>query len=72
MIRIKRFIQTLMTQPDNGIDEDCSGVDLFLEKKVFPNPTRDQLFIHYPNIEKVNFQLYNMDGRLILEENHGF
>ncbi len=31
---------------DNGIDEDCSGIDLFETTKIFPNPTKDILTNH--------------------------
>ncbi len=51
---------------DNGIDEDCSGVDLYKITKVFPNPTADgKLTIHYDFSGEVLVHVYSMDGRLI-------
>jgi hypothetical protein len=49
---------------DNGVDEDCNGVDLFLATKVFPNPFRDQLVVHLAEAARVRVQLYDMPGRL--------
>ncbi len=55
---------------DNGIDEDCSGVDLFLETKVFPNPFEDIVTIHYnsPTTSAVQLRITASDGRLIHNE----
>ena len=50
---------------DNKIDEDCSGLDLFLESKLFPNPTRDQLTLHYDVQTPVELQLHDMKGDLV-------
>ena len=32
---------------DNGIDEDCSGVDYYKESKIFPVPITDKATIHF-------------------------
>ncbi len=51
--------------PDNGIDEDCSGVDLYVEVKVFPNPVTDYLIIHFPTEEAMKVEVFSVEGRLI-------
>jgi len=51
--------------PDNGIDEDCSGIDLFQEVKIFPNPTDGQITIHYPLSGSIEASFISMDGRLV-------
>lgn len=50
---------------DNGIDEDCNGVDLFLATKLYPNPVRDQLRIHYDYDAELELRMYNAQGRLV-------
>lgn len=57
---------------DNGIDEDCNGVDLFLRTKFFPNPVRQELTIHLANSGRVRWQLFDMQGRLVREESSLF
>jgi len=54
--------------PDNGIDEDCSGLDLFEASKVFPNPFQDMITIHLDYDESVRFLLYSRTGQLVHEE----
>ncbi|NRB53502.1 MAG: T9SS type A sorting domain-containing protein [Saprospiraceae bacterium] len=64
-------------EADNGIDEDCSGSDLLLIYKVYPNPTRDQVTIHIQAVGLVVANLYDFSGRkvltrqLIIEQNQG-
>ena len=53
---------------DNGIDEDCSGVDLFMEQKLFPNPVSQELTVHYPFSGELNVQIITMDGKIVEEE----
>jgi len=51
---------------DNGIDEDCSGVDLFKEAKIFPNPFVDEITVHYDLDSNVANYIYSsVSGRLI-------
>ncbi len=63
---------------DNGIDEDCSGLDLFAKTKLFPNPTSDILTVHLDRIGLVNIRIYDLSGRLVyraeeaLEDNRFF
>ena len=54
--------------PDNGIDEDCSGVDLFLQTKVFPNPVTDILEIHHQVDGNAEVIWISTEGRLIRED----
>ncbi len=49
--------------PDNGIDEDCSGSDLFTLTKLFPNPVRDELTIHYVHEGLKDLLIYNASGQ---------
>jgi hypothetical protein len=59
--------------PDNGIDEDCSGIDLFQEVKIFPNPTGDgQMTIHYPLDGPIEATLISVDGRVMRSSNINF
>ncbi len=52
---------------DDGIDQDCSGIDLYELTKVFPNPVRDELYVHYNYQQDVTLVIVGMDGRLINE-----
>jgi len=54
--------------PDNGIDEDCSGVDLFLQSRVFPNPVTDILEIHHQVDGAAEAIWISSGGKLIREE----
>ena len=54
--------------PDNGIDEDCSGVDLFLQTIFFPNPVTDILEIHHQVDGNAEVIWISTDGRLVREE----
>ena len=54
--------------PDNGIDEDCSGVDLFLQSRVFPNPVTDILEIHHQVDGAAEVIWISSGGKLIREE----
>ena len=47
---------------DNGIDEDCTGVDLFLESKVFPNPFSNDLTLHFAGQNVVWVSFYDITG----------
>jgi hypothetical protein len=51
--------------PDNGIDEDCNGVDLFAEAKLFPNPGADEITIHFPYTGELAVRMYNLQGQLV-------
>lgn len=50
---------------DNGIDEDCSGVDLYLESKMFPNPFSQTLTIHLDSDAQHNFYILDVTGQLV-------
>ncbi|MEZ5040031.1 MAG: MopE-related protein [Saprospiraceae bacterium] len=53
--------------PDNGLDDDCSGTDLFQQFKVFPNPTKGEITIHFEYTGEVQLQLFDYSGRLVLK-----
>ncbi len=53
---------------DNGIDEDCSGVDYYKRTKVFPNPVTDIATIHYEITGNVRALIIAADGRLLREQ----
>ena len=57
---------------DNGIDEDCSGVDLFMERKLFPNPVSNELTVHYPFSGDLMVQVIAMNGKVVQEEKRTF
>lgn len=47
---------------DNGIDEDCSGIDLFLESKIFPNPVSKNLTLHFDTDIPVDVLIHKSSG----------
>ncbi len=49
---------------DNGIDEDCSGLDYYKETKFFPNPVYDQLEIHHEYDGFIKIDIYNTQGKV--------
>jgi len=57
---------------DNGIDEDCSEVDLFKLTKVFPNPVKDELNINFDYDGELIIQIFDVSGRLKLAERKDF
>jgi len=59
---------SLIDISDNGIDEDCSGVDLYLITKIFPNPVRDMVEVHYAFEGDVELNIIASDGRLVRTE----
>lgn len=53
---------------DNGIDENCSGIDLYLETKIFPNPVVNELSVHYNDQGMLTFYIFDLNGKLVLEK----
>jgi len=60
--------------PDNGVDEDCSGYDLYKETKYLSNAINSHtngfsggtdVEIRYPFTGELSCELYSRDGRLI-------
>ncbi|NNE14780.1 MAG: hypothetical protein HKN51_07370 [Saprospiraceae bacterium] len=52
--------------PDNDIDEDCNGIDLFIEAKMFPNPFDEELRIHLNYDGEVNTYIFeSVSGRRV-------
>ncbi len=54
--------------PDNGIDEDCSGVDYYAETKIFPNPVFESIFVRHDFDGELEMSLFDLAGRLIQQE----
>ncbi len=52
---------------DNGIDEDCNGVDLFEITKIYPNPFTNELTIHLNHQGSARFILINSLGQHVYE-----
>jgi len=50
---------------DNGIDEDCSGFDLYLETKIFANPFSDMLEIRYNTTMTTQIEVFNVRGQVV-------
>jgi len=55
-------------EPDNGIDEDCSGVDYYRETKVFPNPFDEEITIRYEIFGDARAYIIAADGKLAQEQ----
>jgi len=50
---------------DNGIDEDCTGLDYFKETKLFPNPVMDKVWVHHEIDGFVQVYIIGMNGALL-------
>jgi len=59
---------SMMDISDNNIDDDCSGYDLYLITKVFPNPVQDMVEVHYDFTGEVEMNIVASDGRLVRTE----
>ncbi len=57
---------------DNDIDEDCSGSDLYLQKKIFPNPAMDRVTIHMDYQEPFLLEVINSKGQILVSESWRF
>lgn len=57
---------------DNGIDEDCSGYDLYMETKILVNPVASNLEIRYATDVTSALELYNDRGQLISKSSMEF
>ena len=51
--------------PDNDIDEDCSGIDLFKLTKVFPNPFTESVRIQFDYSDEMWVRIYDTSGQLV-------
>ena len=63
--------------PNNNIDEDCDGTDLFttaLEEEItlsptlFPNPVYSQLFMERQQSTDAQITLWSIKGQLLLQQ----
>ncbi len=57
---------------DNSIDEDCSGLDLFLQSGHFPNPVDDQLHLRLAAAGEMQISLYTYQGQLVVQQTIAF
>lgn len=53
--------------PDNGIDEDCNGVDYFAEPKLFPNPFMETITIHHEYKGSMTIIVHSINSNLYRE-----
>jgi len=53
---------------DNGIDEDCNGIDFYEITKVYPNPFSNQFTIHLNKQEPVQILVINSMGQLVFDK----
>jgi len=54
---------------DQELNTSTSGEALENRIKVYPNPTKDKIFIDFSENEVLKIQLYSVSGQLVLEEN---
>lgn len=57
---------TATDEADNGIDEDCSGSDLLLAYKIYPNPTTGEVTVHIQTTGLLIANIYDLNGRKVL------
>jgi len=53
---------------DNGIDEDCTGVDYFQITKIFPVPVIDVATLHYDMEGPIRLMLNTTSGQIVKDE----
>jgi hypothetical protein len=58
--------------PDNGVDEDCTGFDLFEKLKIFPNPVANVLTIHHPFEGEMDIEIVAASGQTVYRGNITF
>jgi len=58
--------------PDNNIDEDCSGRDLYEQTKIFPNPANADILIHHNFQGVASVQVFTAMGQLVRNFNLAF
>lgn len=52
--------------PDNTIDEDCNGIDLFKQGKIYPNPLQgDRLTLHIDSDDFVQISWFTSQNKLV-------
>ena len=58
---------------DNGIDEDCNGIDLFEAHKMFPTIFEDNITIHFNAPENITtLIIFNNLGQIVFENDYNF
>ncbi len=65
---------------DNGVDEDCDGVDLLtntnnpiaLQTKIFPNPAKDFVRIESGYSGDLQIVIKNINNQVLYQTNHSF
>jgi len=50
--------------PDDNIDQDCTGKDLYQATKIFPNPARNDIYIRYAYTGVAQVQVVDTHGRV--------
>ncbi len=53
---------------DNGVDEDCTGYDLYKISRIYPNPVSSRMTVHFDSSDPISYRLYDNAGQLVMKQ----